>query len=83
MCALPIPWPYELTGEVKYFKTWNFLPQNTVATIIHLSYSLEILINKRPKGPHIVHLSTMCRLFDRSARTEIFVYSSAWKKQSW
>ena len=23
---------------------------------------------KRPKGPHIVHLSTMCHLFDRSAR---------------
>ena len=32
--------------------------------------------NKRPKGPHIVHLSTMCQLFDRSARAEIFVYSS-------
>ena len=24
--------------------------------------------NKRPKGPHIVHLSTMCHLFDRLAR---------------
>ena len=36
-------------------------------------------INKRPKGPHIVHLSTMCHLFDRSARAAIFVYSSAWK----
>ena len=36
--------------------------------------------NKRPKGPHIVHLSTMCHLFDtRSAREAIFVYSSARK----
>ena len=34
-------------------------------------------VNKRPKGPHIVYLSTMCHLFDRSARAEIFVYSSA------
>ena len=31
------------------------------------------------RAPHIVHLSTMCRLFDRSARTENSVYSSAWK----
>ena len=30
--------------------------------------------NKRPKGPHIVHLSTIGHLFDRSARAEIFVY---------
>ena len=37
--------------------------------------------NKRPKGPHIVHLSTMCHLFDRSARAAIFVYSSAWKQK--
>ena len=37
------------------------------------------LQNKRPKGPHIVHLSTMCHIFDRSARAAIFVYSSAWK----
>ena len=33
--------------------------------------------NKRPKGPHIVHLSTMCHLFYRSARAAIFVYTSA------
>ena len=35
----------------------------------------------RPKGPHIVHLSTMCHLFDRSARAAIFIYSSDWKTQ--
>ena len=31
---------------------------------------LNKYINKRPKGPHILHLSTifMCHLFDRSAR---------------
>ena len=38
--------------------------------------------NKRPKGPHIVHLSTMCHLFNRSARAAIFVYSSLWKTQT-
>ena len=32
--------------------------------------------NKRPKGPHIVHLSTMWHIFDRSARADISVYSS-------
>ena len=26
------------------------------------------MMNKRPKGPHIVHLSTMCHLFDGLAR---------------
>ena len=36
--------------------------------------------NKRPKGPHIVHLSTMCHLFDGSV---IFVYSLARKTQTW
>ena len=35
--------------------------------------------NKRPKGPHNVHLSTMCYLFDGSARVAIFVYWSAKK----
>ena len=30
-------------------------------------------INKRPKGPHIVHLSTMCHLFEESDKADIFV----------
>ena len=34
-------------------------------------------LNKRPKGPLIVVLCTMCHLFDGSARTAIFVYWSA------
>ena len=38
--------------------------------------------NKRPKGPHIVHLSSMFHLFDGSARMAIFVYWSARKTQS-
>ena len=29
-------------------------------------------VNKRPKGPHIVHPSTMCHLFEESARAAIF-----------
>ena len=40
-------------------------------------------LNKRPKGPHNVHLSTMCYLFDRSARVTIFVYWLAKKTQTW
>ena len=28
-------------------------------------------LNKRPKGPHIVHLSTMCHLFEESAKVDI------------
>ena len=28
-------------------------------------------VNKRPKGPHIVHLSTMCHLFEESAKVDI------------
>ena len=38
--------------------------------------------NKRPKGPHIVHLSTMCHLFEESAKEDIFVYWSARKTQT-
>ena len=40
------------------------------------------LENKRPKGPHIVHLSTMCHLFEESAKADIFVYWSARKTQT-
>ena len=28
------------------------------------SYDTKRTLDKRPKGPHIVHLSTMCHLFD-------------------
>ena len=38
--------------------------------------------NKRPKGPHIVHLSTMCNLFEESAKADIFVNWSARKTQT-
>ena len=38
--------------------------------------------NKRPKGPHIVHLSTMCHLFEESAKADIFVYWSPRKTQT-
>ena len=30
--------------------------------------------SERPKGPHIVHLSTMCHLFDRLAGAAIFIF---------
>ena len=34
-------------------------------------------VNKRPKGPHIVHLSTICHLFEESAR------AAALQTQTW
>ena len=39
--------------------------------------------NKRPKGPHILHLSTMCQLLEESAKADIFVNWSARKTQTW
>ena len=39
--------------------------------------------NKRPKGPHIVHLSTMCHLFGGLARAAILFFRSAQKTQTW
>ena len=39
-----------------------------VCPSICLSVIPSRLQNKRPKGPHIVHLSTMCHLFERSAK---------------
>ena len=34
--------------------------------------TLSLMVNKRPKGPHNVHLSTMCHLFGGLARVAIF-----------
>ena len=46
-------------------------------TNLYWSYVLterfSIPYNKRPKGPHIVHLSTICHLFEESAKANIFV----------
>ena len=50
-------------------------------TIVHLSLRLRCT-NKRPKGPHIVHLSTMCHLFEELAKADIFVYWLARKTQT-
>ena len=41
--------------------------------------SLELSDNKRPKGPHNVHLSTKCNHLDGLVRSAIFVYLSARK----
>ena len=38
--------------------------------------SAYVFWNQRPKGPHIVHLSTMCHLFHRLARAAISCYSN-------
>ena len=50
------------------------------ALIMHDDHYIDqgLYKNKRPKGPHIVHLmSTMCHLFEESVKADIFVYSSA------
>ena len=39
--------------------------------------------NKRHKGPHIVHLSTMCHLFTDRPGPQFLFYLSAWKTQTW
>ena len=42
--------------------------------VVNETFILDASTNKRPKGSHIVHLSTMCHLFDRTTRTAIFVW---------
>ena len=42
-----------------------------------------LYLNKRPKGPHIVHLSTMYHLFGELARAAIMFFRSARKTQTW
>ena len=44
-----------------------------IVTNIHPCHT-KIKRNKRPKGPHIVHLSTMCHLFDGLARAAILFF---------
>ena len=62
--------------------TWLHVPSGT-----HWSTSSDthqvVKIYKRSKGPHNVNMSTMCHLFDGSARVAIFVYWSARKTQTW
>ena len=48
---------------------------------IEISLYRNKIANKRPKGPHIVHLSTMCHLFEESARATIFVSFSEEKSK--
>ena len=42
----------------------------------------RLIMNKRPKGPHIVHLSTMCHLFKESTRAA-FLFTDRQKIQTW
>ena len=37
--------------------------------------------NKRPKGPHIVHLSTMCHLLCRNLPRRTFLFTDRPEKQ--
>ena len=45
--------------------------------LLIIPISHKFLFNKRPKGPHIVHPSTICHLFEESAKANIFVDWSA------
>ena len=70
------------------FEEWKAVLHNPPEDkMSFLMYFMDILSvpmgNKRPKGPHIVHLSTMCHLFEESAKADIFVYWSPRKIQTW
>ena len=39
-----------------------------------LPFGCMTKMNKRPKSPHIVHLSTMCNLFEISARAATLLF---------
>ena len=60
----------------------NVLQARTCVNNKLTSIAIAKNLNKRPKGPHIVHLSTMCHLFEESAKADIFVYWSARKTQT-
>ena len=49
----------------------NLQSEITIILILHIYHTKFHLWNKRPKGPHIMHLSTMCHLFEESAKVDI------------
>ena len=59
---LTITWMFRWTRE---YLTWDHID------IISRSDIFDQKYNKRPKGPHIVHLSKMCHLFEESAKVDI------------
>ena len=66
-------------GTIKWTEL-SFLGVLYYFTLHHReSVGLQDKENKRPKGPHIVHLSTMCHLFDGLARAAILFFRSAQK----
>ena len=62
---------FALSQSICYEKAGDWPNKNRNFTVQNL--------NKRPKGPHIVHLSTMWPAFWQISQGRIFVYSSAWK----
>ena len=54
-------------------------PQKKKICMKHFAPSGNKFWNKRPKEPHIVHLSAMCHLFDGLARAAILFFRSARK----
>ena len=55
----------------KEIHVWH-VSTGSCLNVLHVSTGS--CVNKRPKGPQIVHLSTMYHLFEESARAAIFVY---------
>ena len=58
---------FELKGSI-------FIECEDVVKLLGIDIDYQLKFDKRPKGPHIVHLSTMCHLFEESAKADIFVY---------
>ena len=58
--------------------TWVYVCFNILRISVHFIHRY-FTYNKRPKGPNIMHLNTMCHLFDRLARAAILFFWSARK----
>ena len=71
---------YSSYGLAKPFDWYILLKMTAWAITTNNKYYWK---NKRPKGPHIVHLSTMCHLFSGLARAAILFFRSARKTQTW
>ena len=68
---------YEFLGPLLNFKCAGADP----GIFVRKGEGVQPFETRGPNGhAHILHLSTMCHLFDGSARAAIFVYWSVWEK---
>ena len=76
-------WTHVWSSIIVCKKVMGLLCRNSTKFQVRIRpWPLTYWHNKRPKGPHIVHLSTMCHLFEKSVKVDIFVYWSARKTQT-